>query len=78
MKPIFLIGYMGSGKTTIGKDIATDLKIPFLDLDQLIEEHYQKSISQIFEEYGESRFREIERNMLNKISDYENCIISTE
>ena len=77
MKPIFLIGYMGSGKTTIGKDIATDLKIPFLDLDQLIEEHYQKSISQIFKEHGESRFREVERNMLNKISDYENCIIST-
>ena len=58
MKPIFLIGYMGSGKTTIGKDIATNLKISFFDLDQLIEENYQKSISQIFEEYGESRFRE--------------------
>lgn len=71
---ISLIGYMGSGKTTIGKELAEKLKIDFLDLDKLIEIHAQKTISELFKELGEIRFRKIERevlmDVLNKKSDF--------
>lgn len=77
MEPIFLLGYMGSGKTTIGKSIAENLNIPFLDLDNLIEEKQQKTISDIFDTLGEKQFREIEHNLLNEVINLKDCIIST-
>lgn len=64
---ISLIGYMGSGKSTIGKRLSQILQIKFLDLDELIESHTQKSISELFSELGEIKFRKIERELLLSI-----------
>ena len=77
MTRIFLIGYMGSGKTTLGRALAKELKIEFIDLDNYIEERLCKSISQIFAEKGEEGFREIERRMLHEAGEFENVVIST-
>ena len=74
---IFLIGYMGSGKTTVGKQLAKKLNLQFIDMDLFIENRYRKSISAIFEEKGEAGFREIERKALHEITDFENVVIST-
>lgn len=74
---IFLIGYMGVGKTTAGKELAKSLGLEFLDLDQFIQSRYNKSISRIFEEEGEEKFREIENNILKEVSEFENTVIST-
>jgi shikimate kinase len=74
---IFLIGYMGSGKTTIGKQLAKQLDLQFTDMDMIIENRYRKSISAIFEEKGETAFRETERKILLEIIDFENIVIST-
>lgn len=74
---IFLIGYMGSGKSTIGKVLAKTMQFSFVDLDLFIEQRFHKSISQIFAESGELAFREIEKRMLIEISSYEKVIIST-
>ena len=77
MTRIFLIGYMGAGKTTLGRALAKKLKIEFIDLDNYIEERLCKSISQIFAEKGEEGFREIERRMLHEAGEFENVVIST-
>ena len=61
---ISLVGYMGSGKTTIGKDLSEKLHLNFKDLDLLIEESTQKSISALFKELGEIKFRKLERKIL--------------
>lgn len=77
MKRIFLIGYMGAGKTTIGKDLASLLGLSFIDLDWYIEERYHKKISDLFEAEGESGFRLIERKMLKEVSQFENVLVAT-
>ncbi|MBE6282508.1 MAG: shikimate kinase [Bacteroides sp.] len=74
---IFLIGYMGAGKTTLGKAFARELGLTFIDLDWYIEERFHKTVQQIFEERSEEGFRELERNMLHEVSDFENVVIST-
>ena len=61
---IFLIGLPGSGKTTLGRALASQLKIRFIDLDQEIENHYQKSVSDIFNTSGETFFRKAEHDLL--------------
>ncbi|HHU41237.1 MAG TPA: shikimate kinase [Fermentimonas caenicola] len=77
MKRVFLIGYMGSGKTTVGKKLASLLKLSFIDLDAYIEGKHRKKISEIFAEKGEDEFRKIERRALIDVSQIENAIIST-
>ncbi len=77
MNRIFLIGYMGSGKTTIGKLLATKLNYSFVDMDAHIEEKQFKSVSRIFAEKGEDEFRQIEKNCLHEVAEFENVIIST-
>ena len=77
MTRIFLIGYMGAGKTTLGRALAKELNIQFIDLDSYIEERLCKSVSQIFVEKGEAGFRDIERRMLHEAGEFENVIIST-
>lgn len=77
MNRFFLIGYMGSGKTTLGKILATHLNLAFIDLDTYIEQRYFKTIAQLFEEKGEDEFRIIEQAALQEVSDFENIIIST-
>ena len=74
---IFLTGYMGAGKTTLGKAFARKMNIPFIDLDWYIEERFHKSIRELFIERGEASFRELERNMLHEVAEFENVIIST-
>ena len=59
---VFLTGYMGAGKTTLGKAFARELNVPFIDLDWYIEERFHKSIRELFIERGEASFRELERN----------------
>lgn len=77
MTRIFLIGYMGAGKTTLGRALAAVLGIQFIDLDCYTEERFRKTISQIFAEKGEEEFRNIERRMLHEVGEFEDVIIST-
>jgi|TARA_B110000046_G_scaffold185663_1_gene228423 shikimate kinase len=69
MKPIFLIGLPGSGKSTFGKSIAAALDLKHIDLDKVIESRVNKSIDGIFKTFGETYFREIERNALQELLD---------
>ena len=64
MTRIIIVGYMGSGKTTVGKALSKDMGIPFYDLDWYIESRMRKTVAQIFAERGEEGFRKIEYNML--------------
>lgn len=77
MKRIFLIGYMGAGKTTVGKDLAKRLGLSFVDLDCYIEGRYHKTVGQLFAEKGEDVFRDIERRMLHEVALFEDVLIST-
>ena len=61
MRPVFLIGYMGCGKSTLGKALASWLGIQFLDLDDYIEEKYETTINEIFAKAGARKFRESEQ-----------------
>ena len=73
---IILIGYMGAGKTTVGKALAKALGVTFYDLDWYISSRMRKTIAQIFEERGEDGFRQIERNMLHEVAEFEDVVIS--
>ena len=73
---VFLIGYMGAGKTTLGKAFARAMGLTFVDLDWYIEERFHKTVSQIFAERGEDGFRELEKRMLHEASDFEDVVIS--
>jgi len=77
MNRIFLTGYMGCGKTTLGKRLAERTGFSFLDLDGYIEQKYHKSVADIFAEMGQDKFREIERNMLAEVAEFENVVIAT-
>lgn len=74
---IFLTGYMGAGKTTLGKAFARELNVSFIDLDWYIEERFHHSIRELFAERGEAAFRELERNMLHEVAEFEDVVIST-
>lgn len=76
MNRIILIGYMGAGKTTVGKALAKELNIPFYDLDWYIESRMRKTVAQIFAEKGEEGFRKIEHNMLHEVAEFEDVIVS--
>lgn len=69
MDKIYLIGYMGSGKTSVGAPLAKRLDRPFFDLDKIIEEKTGKTVSRIFEEDGEAAFRGAEKQMLRQFSE---------
>lgn len=77
MNRIFLIGYMGAGKTTAGRELAKELEMDFIDLDHFIQARYQKTVNQLFQEVGEAEFRNIERNMLKEVGEFENVVISS-
>lgn len=74
---IYLVGYMGCGKSTIGRKVAEILGISFVDLDKYIEERYFKTVPAIFAEEGEERFREKERISLLEVSQFENIVVGT-
>lgn len=73
---IYLIGMPGSGKSTLGQRLAERLKMPFIDLDHYIEEKSLLYIDEIFQMYGEEKFREIETQSLKEVIDKE-AVIAT-
>lgn len=77
MKRICLIGFMGSGKTTVGEALAKQLDVPWFDLDTYIVQQTSKSVSQIFSESGESHFRKLETFYLQQVLDEKEGVIST-
>lgn len=74
---IFLIGYMCSGKTTLGKKLASRLGLSYLDMDRYIEEKEGRSVSEIFSSLGEEEFRRIESDALREIIKEDNLVVST-
>lgn len=76
MVRVFLCGYMGSGKTTLGKSLSKVMDLTLIDLDNFIESRQCKTIKQIFAEIGEDGFRQLERKALIEVSEFENVIIS--
>jgi len=74
---IYIIGFMGSGKSTYGKDLAEELGYDFLDLDIEIEKQAKANIASIFEEKGEDLFRKIEREALLNTVDLKDTVIAT-
>jgi shikimate kinase len=68
MQRIYLVGFMGSGKTTVGRELALKLQCPFLDLDTEIEAAEKLPVREIFARFGEPRFRELERGHLKRLS----------
>ena len=77
MKRIFLIGYMGAGKTTVGRKLAKEMNLSFIDLDLYIEGRYHRSIRQLFAERGEEAFRDIEKRLLHEVAEFEDVLVST-
>ena len=76
MRRIILIGYMGAGKTTVGKALAKELHMSFYDLDWYIESRMHKTVKAIFDERGEAGFGKIVHNMLHEVAEFEDIIIS--
>jgi len=77
MKNIVLTGFMGTGKTTIGKELSKVLNMKLVDIDAEIEKAQKIKINEIFRMYGERYFRDIETDMIKKLSKGKNIIIST-
>ena len=73
---LFLIGYMASGKTTLGRALGRATGYQFIDLDFYITQRYRKSIPEIFAETGEEEFRRIESEMLREVGEFCDVIIS--
>ena len=76
MQRIILLGYMGAGKTTVGKQLAEELGLMFYDLDWYITSRMRRTVAQIFADDGEEGFRKIERNMLHEVAEFENIVLS--
>ena len=77
MAKIFLIGFMGSGKSTVGRQLATQLQYHFIDLDTLIEQQEKVTIAQLFASQGESYFREQEALHLRSLDKHERVVVAT-
>jgi shikimate kinase len=77
MKNIVLTGFMGTGKTAVGRELARLLNMKLVDVDTEIENSRQTTINEIFKQFGELRFREIEIEMIRKLSQRKDVIIST-
>lgn len=73
---LFLIGYMASGKTTLGRALARRIGYNFIDLDFYIEQRYRKRIPEIFAELGEERFRDLEARMLREAGEFCDTVVS--
>ncbi len=76
-KPIVLVGLMGAGKSTVGRRLATRLRLPFVDADSEIEAAAGMTISDIFEQFGEAYFRDGERRVLARLVDGTPKVIAT-
>ena len=74
---IFLVGMMGSGKSTVGRVLAEALNYTFVDADDTVEQVAGKSIPEVFADEGEEAFRELETACLREISSYVRCVVAT-
>lgn len=74
---IFLIGFMGSGKSTLGAQLARRIDYRFIDMDQLIVETAEMSVPEIFDEHGEEVFRKWEHDILQELCHRDKLVIST-
>jgi shikimate kinase len=74
---IYVVGYMGSGKSTLGRRLARYAGIPFIDLDKYIEERNCCSVPQIFAREGEEGFRKLERKALEEVSEFSDAVVAT-
>ena len=74
---IYLLGYMFSGKTTVGRKLATELGYQWLDLDQVFECTFHTTIPIFFKKYGEEAFRKLEQKLLHSTADLDNVVVST-
>ncbi len=75
-RPVFLIGYMGSGKSSLGRQLAREMQREFIDLDKYIETRFHSTVRQIFEKDGEAGFRSIESNMIHEVAEFQNVIVA--
>jgi shikimate kinase len=76
MHRIYLVGFMGAGKSTVGRELSLKLRCPFVDLDAEIEKAEGISVHEIFARFGEPRFRQIEREHLKKISESSAAVVA--
>ena len=74
---IFLVGFMGSGKSTVGQKLARRLGYSFVDMDARLEGEHGKTINEIFEKLGEKAFRKMESNLLKELVSLQDTVIST-
>jgi len=74
---IFLIGFMGSGKTTVGRPLAKALGLRFVDMDHHITDTQHKTVADLFDRLGEEGFRQLERQTLKKLGEQNNTVIAT-
>lgn len=76
MTPIFLIGYMGCGKTTLGRAVGRAGGLQFIDLDCYIENRFHSTIADLFASRGEDGFRRLERAMLEEVASFEDTLVA--
>lgn len=74
--PVFIIGYMGCGKTTLGRALAKALGREFIDLDFYISQRFRSSIPEIFEKKGETEFRRMEAEMLREVGEIDSVVVA--
>eukprot|EP01035_Chromulina_nebulosa_P062354 gene62354-85272_t len=74
---LFLIGFMGAGKTPLGHQLAKELGYTFIDTDQVFELRFKQTIAEYFAEHRESSFRREERNILESVATVDNVVIAT-
>lgn len=77
MNNIVLCGFMGAGKTVVGKELSKIMGCRFIDTDEMIEKEQGMAIKAIFAAHGEDYFRELEHNACKKLSEMKNCVVST-
>jgi len=74
---IYLVGFMGSGKTTVGRELAARIDVPFFDLDELVETAERAPVKEIFATHGEAYFRKRERDILRSTRNLDSGVIAT-
>ena len=74
---IYLVGFMGSGKTTVGRELAARIDAPFFDLDELIEAAEQMTVRDVFAQKGEPYFRKRERDLLRSTRNLDSAVVAT-
>ena len=74
---IYVVGFMGAGKTTVGRELAARLDVPFFDLDDLVEAAEKSSIKDIFAQHGEPYFRKRERDLLRSTKYLDSAVVAT-